>query len=483
MKMTLSFNNETGTTIPADVQVLHRAFEAWMNSSNLRSSRARNKRFTFGNQWGDLSVNADGDAVTDWERFSRAGTTPVTNNMIRQLVKTVVGRFRAQVIDKEKKAGTGSDAASQHTTGCELNELDARALEEFLISGCCIQRIDRINEPDGSTHTVVANVNPTRLIVNAFSDPLNRDCRMVGQLHDLSIAELLRRVAGGSRRKAAWVRRLYCEQADSRTAACRTQLGADNQAADDFWLPSETDRLRAIEVWTLESREVIVCHNKRTAQLEVVPVAQARKLRARSDVAMRWDVLNFWHCRWFSPMGDVLAEWDAQQGTHPFVMRFYPLIDGEVHSMVEDVIDQQKYLNRLISLVDQAMMNSAKGVLLYPDTALPDGLTWNDVRRVWSSPGGILPYSPTLSDARPEQIQANATDFGAYDMINLQMKLLEEISGVHGALQGKNVATGGSASLYQMQSENADIALTDIYDSFNAFRRQRNALLIMNDEL
>jgi hypothetical protein len=483
MKMTQLSTNEMSGALTDDLKVLYRAFDAWMSGNSLRSSRARNKRFTFGDQWGDLSVNADGKALTDWERFSHSGTTPVTNNMIRQLVKTVVGRFRAQIIDKEKKATPKNATVAQLSDDNELDELDARALEEFLISGCCIQRIDRINEHDGNTRTVVSNVNPTRLIVNAFSDPLGRDCRLVGQLHDLTIAELLQRVAGGSRRKAAWVRKLYSEQVDSRTEACRTQFGADGQGTDDFWHTRESDRLRAIEVWTLESREVMVCHNRRTAQLEVLPVAQARKLRGRSDVAMRWDVFSYWHCRWFSPMGDLLAEWDAQHGRHPFVMRFYPLIDGEVHSMVEDVIDQQKYLNRLISLVDQAMMNSAKGVLLYPDTALPDGLTWSDVRRVWSSPGGILPYSPTLSDARPEQIQANATDFGAYDMINLQMKLLEEISGVHGALQGKNVATGGSASLYQMQSENADIALTDIYDSFNAFRRQRDALLIMNDEL
>ena len=122
-------------------------------------------------------------------------------------------------------------------------------------------------------------------------------------------------------------------------------------------------------------------------------------------------------------------------------------------------------------------MASAKGVLLYPDTALPDGFTWAEVRRLWSSPGGILPYSPQLGDARPEQMQSNGSNFGAYDMIALQMKLLEEVSGVHGALQGKNVATGGSATLYQLQSQNADLALTDLYDTFNAFRQQRNRLV------
>lgn len=456
-----------------DIMVLRRAYEAWMNGSTLRNSRARNKRFTFGEQWGDVSLNADGKAVTDSERFARAGTTPVTNNLIRQLVKTIVGRFRANIINKEK---ISDEHLAQIHSDNDLAELDARALEEFLISGCCIQRVDRDANTDGHYHTLVTNVNPTRFFVNSLIDPRGRDCRIVGQLHDLTIAQLLHIVADGSRRKAAWVRRLYSEQVDNRIAACCTQLGADSQNGMDFWYCRDNDRLRAIEVWTLESREVMVCHDKRTAQLETMPVSQARKLRGMPHVSMRWDVQWYWHCRWFSPMGDLLGECDADR--HPFVMRFYPLIDGEVHSMVEDIIDQQKFLNRLISLVDQAMMNTAKGVLLYPETALPDGFTWNDVRRVWSAPGGILPYSPSLSDARPEQIQSNASNFGAYDMINLQMKMLEEVSGVHGALQGKNVATGESATLYQLQSDNSDIALTDIYETFNAFRRQRDTLAL-----
>ena len=58
-------------------------------------------------------------------------------------------------------------------------------------------------------------------------------------------------------------------------------------------------------------------------------------------------------------------------------------------------------------------------------------------------------------------------------MIELQMKLFEEISGVSGALQGKN-PTVDSANIYQLQSENANIALSDVFETFEAFRRQRD---------
>lgn len=58
-------------------------------------------------------------------------------------------------------------------------------------------------------------------------------------------------------------------------------------------------------------------------------------------------------------------------------------------------------------------------------------------------------------------------------MIELQMKLFEEISGVSSALQGKDPRVE-SANVYQLQSDNANIALSDVYDTFEAFRRQRD---------
>jgi hypothetical protein len=62
-------------------------------------------------------------------------------------------------------------------------------------------------------------------------------------------------------------------------------------------------------------------------------------------------------------------------------------------------------------------------------------------------------------------------------MIELQLKMLEHISGVSGALRGQNVDTRGSSTLYQTQADNAAIALADIFDTFNAFRQSRQAKL------
>ena len=466
MTMKTPTNNEQHT------RVLHAAYQAWMSAAGLRQARLRNKRFTYGNQWGDLVRDHNGCLMTEAEFMAGQGCHSITNNLIRQLVKTIVGRFRSQYIKRDDKQTEAplNEIGRQN----ELDELDSRALEEFLISGCCVQRVDTCHEPGESERVRVDNVNINRMFTGAMNDTRAWDCELIGQLHDLSIAQLLRRVAGGNQRKAAWVRRLYTDRADSRMADFTTRLGADSQLGTDFW-NARDGKCRAIEVWTLESREVIVCHNRREGTLTVEPIAAARRLRGRPEVTTRWDIATVWHCRWFSPMGDLLAEYDSPwaHGGHPFVIKLYPLTDGEVHAVVEDLIDSQKHVNRMISLLDQVMRSSAKGVLLFPETALPDGWTWEDARRCWSNANGLLPYNPRYSDAKPEQVCGSGTNTGAYQMIELQMKLFEEISGVSGALQGKN-PTVNSGGAYQLQSENSNIALSDVYDTFEAFRRQRD---------
>ncbi|MDO4512177.1 MAG: hypothetical protein Q4B68_10235 [Bacteroidales bacterium] len=292
------------------------------------------------------------------------------------------------------------------------------------------------------------------------------------------MAELIKRVAPGNKKKAAWVRRLYSDSPDERTLQLCTALGTDAHTGADFWF-THTSKCRAIEVWTLESQEVLLCHDKATAKVFTAPLSQERKIKADPQIAYRWDIATVWRCRWFSPMGDLLATFEstALHRQHPFVVKFYPLTDGEVHGFIEDVIDQQKYINRLTTIVDRLLSNSAKGVLLFPLTAKPNSIDWNTLLHIWNESGGVLPYDPADGVAKPEQVSHNNTNIGIFEMISLQMKMMENVSGITGTLQGQNVNTSGSAALYQAQATQASVALTDIFDTFNNFRHLRNQKL------
>ena len=190
----------TPTTNEKHTRVLHAAYQAWMNAAGLRKARLRNKRFTYGDQWGDLVKDYQGRVMTEGEHLATQGGQSITNNLIRQMVKTIVGRFRSQYI---KRDGDNPVPATPVAVDNELDELDSRALEEFLISGCCIQRVETANEPGHDEHVRIDNVNVNRLIAGTMNDTRAWDCELIGQLHDLNIAQLLRRVAGGNQRKAA----------------------------------------------------------------------------------------------------------------------------------------------------------------------------------------------------------------------------------------------------------------------------------------
>ena len=84
--------------------VLQAAYKAWSSAHALRSSRLRNKRFTYGDQWSDVVRDRNGRSMTEWQRYSEDGAmSPITNNVLRQLVKTIVGRFRSQHMATEDR--------------------------------------------------------------------------------------------------------------------------------------------------------------------------------------------------------------------------------------------------------------------------------------------------------------------------------------------------------------------------------------------
>ena len=93
-----------------DTAVLAAAYRAWTAASALRQKRLRNKKFTYGDQRSDLTTGPDGERITEYELYTLNGAPPITNNMLRQLVKTIVGRFRSQYIDAGKVKNENMDA-------------------------------------------------------------------------------------------------------------------------------------------------------------------------------------------------------------------------------------------------------------------------------------------------------------------------------------------------------------------------------------
>ncbi len=426
-----------------NLPLLRRAYDAWLAADDLRTRRLRQKRYTYGDQWSDIVDDLAGNRVVERNLLIEKGRRPLTNNLIRQLVKSIVGRYRNIAAEAAIYDNTpGSLDARNH-----MADIDCRMLEEFVISGCAIQRIVAERRPEGEG-VWVDNVCPSAFFVNSFRDSRGFDIDFVGMLHDMSLPEVVNRFGRGAHSRADALQRLYASS-DEIGIFGSESLGSPTAVGVDFFRAA-SGRCRAIEVWQLEGRPTTVGGRLR---MEMV-----------------------WRCTWLAPDGTVLDVCDSPYGhaSHPFAVKFYPLTDGEVHSFVEDVIDQQRTINRLVVLIDSMMATAAKGALLFPVDQLPKGVTIADVSRMWASPDAVIPITGR-GNSQPTQIITNTADSGAYQLLNLQMKLFEEASGVSDALMGRNVSPATGASLYDAQVRNASVSLTDLLETFTSFTTARTA--------
>ena len=87
----------------------------------------------------------------------------------------------------------------------------------------------------------------------------------------------------------------------------------------------------------------------------------------------------------------------------------------------------------------------------------------------WTRFNGVIVYKAKQGINPPQQIANNSTNIGINELLQLQLKFFEDISGVHGALQGREGVSGTSGALYQQQQQNAATSLLDLLDSFSMF--------------
>lgn len=467
-----------------------------------RRDRERNKRYVFGDQWSD-TVCVNGRRMTEEEYIMKQGNIPLKNNLMRRLVRNVIGVYRSQSTEptciardrEEQKLGETMSTVLQYNMQLNrMTELYARGMEEFLISGMIVHR-KYYGWREGKEDCWTEYVQPNNFFIDTnMRDFRMWDCSFVGEIHDEDFDTITSQYAhsAGDYRRLAEIYRT----ARDRTALAQVweDFGYSRGINEsDFLTPREESRCRVIEIWRKESKPRYRCHDWNSGEFykietedlgEMVESENARRLAEGLALGMaadeiplieaEWFMDSYWYYYHLSPQGDILAEGETPYAhkSHPYVFKAYPFIDGEIHSFSADVIDQQRYTNRLITLYDWIMRASAKGVLLVPEDCLPKGTSPEDFAETWSRFNGVILYKPsTKHGAVPQQIASNSTNIGINELLNLQLKFFEDISGVNGALQGKPGYSGMSAALYNQQTQNATTSLLDLLDSYGEFVR------------
>ena len=486
--------NERGRAM----DILMMAQRYYDNMAQFRKDRERYKRYTYGDQWSDI-VTVDNKTMTEEQYIIEQGSVPLKNNLIRRLVRNVLGVYRAQTKepvciarDRDEQA-LGETMSTVLQYNMQLNQMDelyAKTMEEFLISGLIVHKKTygwRNEKRDCWTDVV----NPNNFFIdNNMRDFRGWDVSFIGEVHDISFGDLCGEFATSARE----YRELYDiynrANVKENVVANYENFGYSKQNITSFLYPTDPSLCRVIEVWKKERREIWRCHDPNDGSLfkvtpkdynALVVLENEKRMQEGAEfgipaeeiplIKAEWAVESYWRYYYLSPFGDILKEGESKykHKSHPYVFRMYPFIDGEIHPFVGDFIDQQRYTNRLITMYDWIMKSSAKGVLMFPEEMLPEGVDMKDIADQWTRFDGVIMYSAKAGVQMPHQIATNSTNIGISELLNLQLKLFEDISGVNGALQGKPGYSGMSASLYAQQTQNSATSLLDLLESFSMF--------------
>lgn len=485
-----------GNSRSRGMDVLLSAKSHYDRMHDFRVQRERCKRYTYGDQWGDKVV-VDGREMTEAELIKRNGNVPLKNNLIHRHVTSVRGVFEQQPTepvciardrDEQTLGETMSSTLQYNMQVNQTNKLLAHSMEDYLIGGLVVHKKTygwRRGRYDAWTDIV----DPNSFFIDcSMRDIRGWDAEYIGQIHDVSFQAVCEQFAHNAEdfnrikeiysyaRNRGYVEQVY------------NSFGQRSDVVSNFMYPSDMSKCRVIEVWRKESKARFRCHDINSGEYFKVDyedigwVHQENESRVKefvdaggskdnvSLIEAEFFIDSYWYFYFLSPFGDILMEGETpyKHGEHPYVFSAYPFIDGEIHSFVSNIIDQQRYVNRLVMTHDMIVRSSAKGVLLIPEDSL-GGQDPKEFAESWHKFNGVIVYRPKPGVPEPKQVSGNSTNIGIAEMLNLQLRFFEDISGVHGALQGKPGYSGMPASLYAQQSQNATTSLLGILNSYSAF--------------
>lgn len=189
---------ERGRGMRRVFDILMIAQQYWCSMDQYRRDRDRNKKYCYGDQWSDRIV-VDGKSMSEEQYIKGQGSVPLKSNLIRRLVKNVLGVYRSQSKEPICKSRDRDEQQFGETMSTilqcnmQLNRrktIDARSMEEFLIGGFVVHR-KSYGWRNGKLDCWTDYVNPNNFFIdNNMRDMRGWDVSMLGEVHDISFDEL-----------------------------------------------------------------------------------------------------------------------------------------------------------------------------------------------------------------------------------------------------------------------------------------------------
>ncbi len=483
------------------IELLEQANQCYASMYTIRKNVRRADKYYRGNQWSDIVV-VDGKEMTEEEYILSQGRPALKQNLIRPPVRNILGQFRKSPYKSVVISTTRDDQAAAEMMSAALEsvhemnkvkEVDVRELENYLVGGYAIYETSFTY--DERRKRSIPTVTPIS-IEQFFQTPSARDIRgkdvdFIGHFVDCPIDEVVSTYAKTPAEEKA-LREIY---SSSRRNYWTGQVKNKPYRVSSFYVPDNPNDCRIYKIWRLEGSWKYYVHDPLDGSYEIYEVKDLSILQAENiarealaieqgspiplmDIQKRF--IREWKVYHLTPTGHCLFKGENPylHGDHPYIVSFYPMHNNQVWSLVDDMIDQNRMINRMVILQDFILSASAKGVLIVPEDCITDDFTLEDIAEQWTKYNGVIKIKLKPGAKAPEQIASRAMPTGITDMINLQLKLINDIGGVHEAMQGKTAASGTPAGLYQQEAMNAQNNIVDYLDSFGAFLENRDYKLL-----
>lgn len=491
------------------LEYFHRLYQSLQD---VRNERERNKRYYFGDQLGDTikDPQCPNREITEREYYARQGIMPLTMNVIRKVGKAIVGVYRQEKLEPlavardrdEQKLGEMMSVALQYAyQQNNLDETNARGYEEFLISAIPCFRIGY--EWDSSREVSDVKVSLCDINRMAWDDNTTgqyfENISCIGYLHDFTLGAVLAKFAK-TRGEKEQIIQIY-QHCTNNTDYYTQQLQQDNRKSNiDFYNPLNPNQCRVIEIWCKEEYDSYICHDTAKGELFSIDINEEEYITAANQkriadvisaggspddaqlIEYEYKVNERWVVRYLTPNGYVLHQsvtpyW---HGSHPFAIGAYPLIDGEVHSLINDTINPQRMINRIIIRTEFIRMNEAKGFGIINKKVLDkSGISEAQFANAYTSPDAIIALEfedGTNPFIRYSDVGGSQSDS---EMLIKYFDILDQMSGTHGAMRGEVAKSGTPASLYAQEAQNANNNILDGQAWYNGLIRIRDYKMMM----
>jgi len=441
--------------------------------------------------------------ITEEDYIKKQGKIPLKQNIIRQLIRNLIGQYRSNPTNTIVYAKNSEDNDLSDMMGNAIRnvhdinlavELEAANFEAFAISGAVIGKFTYRYIPQLEMEDVYEeNINFNRIFFNSdIEDVRLNDLTLIGQIIDLPLQACLATFAS-SKEDEDKIKQWYSVSNYQMYVNSNKGLSSSMLENLDFYFPSDPGKCRIFEIWQKVGMHKIYAHDYSDGSYKIVDltmkeigiinaerVVEGLKAGVPQEeiplIEAREKYVEVWYAKYLDPYGHVLREFETpyDHKEHPFVATLHPLLNGDTWGIVEDVIDQQRYVNRLITQMSTMIDMGAKDLLLVPEECIPADMDISDFADEWSKQGGVIRIKVKPGCELPQQITSNTINPGASELLATQLKMAQDIAGIQESIQGKTPTSGTPSSLYEQESVNSAINVKHFVDTFITWKEKRD---------